>query len=156
MIDVQIDGLAELNKVLTDLAKQYPKQVLKGCADTGFVIETEAKKLCPVGAYVGGSGNLRSSIRTNVDKDKGEVTVTAGGSETSKDVGYAVYVEYGTGMYATGPGGSRATKLPWVYHTERSGFITTFGNPPRPFMRPAADVGLKRLVELVKKAIDGN
>lgn len=123
MIDVQIDGMAELNKALTDLAKQYPKQVLKGCADTGLVIEGEAKK----NETRIDTNNLRSSIRTNVDQDAQEVTVTAGGSGDTADVNYAVFQEFGT-RYIT----------------------------PLLFMTRAAETGFKRLAELVKKAIDGN
>jgi len=123
MIGIQIEGMAELNKVLKDIAKQYPKQVLKGCADTGLVIEREAK----INETRVDTGNLRSSIRTNVDNDKQEVTVTAGGSESTADVDYAVYQEFGT-RYIT----------------------------PLLFMTRAAETGFNRLAELVKKAIDGN
>ena len=115
--------MAELNKVLSDIAKQYPKQVLKGCADTGFVIERAAKE----NETRVDTGNLRSSIRTNVDEAKQEVTVTAGGSESTADVDYAAYQEFGT-RYIT----------------------------PLLFMTRAAETGFNRLAELVKKAIDGN
>ena len=123
MINVEISGMTELNKVLSDIAKQYPKQVLKGCADTGFVIERAAKE----NETRVDTGNLRSSIRTNVDEAKQEVTVTAGGSESTADVDYAVYQEFGT-RYIT----------------------------PLLFMTRAAETGFKQLAELVKKAIDGN
>ena len=124
MINVEISGMAELTKVLNDIAKQYPKQVLKGCADTGLVIERQAK----INETRVDTGNLRSSIRTNVDNDRQEVTVTAGGtSEGLKDTDYAVYQELGT-RYIT----------------------------PLLFMTRAAETGFNRLAELVKKAIDGN
>ena len=123
MINVEISGMAELNKVLSDIAKQYPKQVLKGCADTGFVIERAAKE----NETRVDTGNLRSSIRTNVDNDRQEVTVTAGGSGDTADVNYACYIEWGT-RYIT----------------------------PLLFMTRAAETGFRQLPELVKKAIDGN
>lgn len=120
---IEIEGMTELNKVLSDIAKQYPAQVLKGCADTGFVIEREAKQ----NEIRVDTGNLRSSIRTNVDKDAGEVTVTAGGtSEGEKDVDYAVYQEFGTRY------------MPGLF-----------------YMTNAAEVGFRQLPDLVKKAIDG-
>lgn len=122
-LSLEIEGMAELNKVLSDLAKQYPAQVLKGCADTGFVIERAAKE----NETRVDTGNLRSSIRTNVDKEAGEVTVTAGGtSDGQKDVDYAVYQELGT----------RSIE-------------------PLLFMTNAAEVGFRQLPDLVKKAIDG-
>ena len=124
MINVEIQGMAELQKVLSDIAKQYPKQVLKGCADTGFVIERAAKE----NETRVDTGNLRSSIRTNVDEAKQEVTVTAGGDGAGvESVNYAVFQEFGT-RYIT----------------------------PLLFMTRAAETGFRRLAELVKKAIDGN
>ena len=124
MINVEISGMAELNKALSDIAKQYPKQVLKGCADTGLVIERAAKE----NETRVDTGNLRSSIRTNVDEAKQEVTVTAGGDGAGvADVDYAAYQEFGT-RYIT----------------------------PLLFMTRAAETGFRRLAELVKKAIDGN
>lgn len=91
-MNVEIEGFEELNKVLNELAKKYPEAVLKGCAKTAFKVERKAKELCPVD-----TGNLRSSIRTTVDKKDGLVMVSAGGSsEGTAEVGYAVYVNYGT------------------------------------------------------------
>ena len=90
MIDVQIDGLAELNKVLSSLSAQVKPQLQKGLMKTGLQIVRQAKKLCPVD-----TGNLRSAIRAG-KIEGGGVEITAGGSGKTKDVNYAVYVEYGT------------------------------------------------------------
>lgn len=129
MIGIELKGIDELNKVLSDIAKKYPVQVLKGCSQAGLLIEREAKK----NETRVDTGNLRSSIRTNIDKEAGEVTVTAGGtSEGLKDTDYAVYQEFGT------KGGDGR---PRIY--------------PLLFMTRAAEVGFRRLAELVKKAIDG-
>lgn len=64
----------------------------------------------------------------------------------TRDVGtpewYGIYNEYGTGRYATGPGGSSASEIPWVYYDEYLGqFFTTYGLTPQPFMRPAYEEG---------------
>ena len=46
---------------------------------------------------------------------------------------YAIYVEYGTGIYAAG-GGKRHGE-PWTYFNENDGkWHTTYGMPARPFM----------------------
>ena len=51
------------------------------------------------------------------------------------DVEYGIYVEYGTGIYATG---GRGRKTPWVYYNAKLGrFVQTKGMSPRPFMRPS-------------------
>ena len=127
-LSIEIEGMAELNKVLSDIAKKYPQQVLKGCADAGLLIEREAKK----NETAVDTGNLRSSISTHINKDEGEVTVTAGGSAgtgegQTKDVQYATYIEFGTRY------------MPGLF-----------------FMTRAAEVGFRQLPDLVKKAIDGN
>jgi len=57
------------------------------------------------------------------------------------NVEYAMYIEYGTGIYATGKGGSRAKKIPWVYYNEKlEKFITTKGQRPRSFLREGLDL----------------
>jgi hypothetical protein len=40
---------------------------------------------------------------------------------------YAKYVHWGTGIYAEGPGGSKAKKIPWVYKDINGQFHTTSG-----------------------------
>jgi len=93
MIKLEIEGMAELNKVLEGMAKEYPNAVYRGCVDTGLKIEQEAKK----NETRVDTGNLRSSISTHADKEAKTVMVTAGGSaEGLKDVDYAVYQEFGT------------------------------------------------------------
>ncbi|MDI1796975.1 HK97 gp10 family phage protein, partial [Staphylococcus aureus] len=43
---------------------------------------------------------------------------------------YSVYVEYGTGIYATK--GSRAKKIPWSYKDANGKWHTTKGQAPQP------------------------
>jgi len=97
MIGIQIEGMAELNKVLQSMAKQYPDAVYRGCVDTGLRIEREAKK----NETRIDTNNLRSSIATHPNKEEKTVTVTAGGSAGTGegqllDVSYAIYNEFGT------------------------------------------------------------
>jgi hypothetical protein len=40
---------------------------------------------------------------------------------------YAKYVHWGTGIYAEGPGGSKAKKIPWIYKDIEGHFHTTSG-----------------------------
>lgn len=78
------------------------------------------------------SGELRDSINA---WPEGEL-----GFAVRADAEHAIYNEYGTGIYATGPGGSRAKEIPWVYYNEATGqFYTTYGLRPQPFMQPAYD-----------------
>jgi hypothetical protein len=103
MIGIQIDGLDELNKVLREGMKEYPNAVYRGCVDTGFRIQREAKLIAKQRTK---TGNLASSIATHADKEEKTVMVTAGGSAGTgegqeKDVCYAIYQEFGT-RYMTG------------------------------------------------------
>ena len=98
MIGIQIEGMAELNKVLSDMMKEYPNAVYRGCVDTGLKIEREAKINAKPRVD---TGNMWSSISTHPNKEEKTVMVTAGGSAGTgqgqlKDVDYAVYQEFGT------------------------------------------------------------
>ena len=72
--------------------------VLRGLEMCGLAAEKYAKKLCPVD-----TGNLRNSISHTVDTEEPAAYI---GTNSE----YAPYVEFGTGIYATG---GRPT--PWAY-----------------------------------------
>ena len=96
-LSIEITGMAELQKVLQSMAKQYPDAVYRGCVDTGLRIEREAK----INETRIDTNNLRSSIATHPDKEAKTVTVTAGGAAGTGegqllDVNYAIFQEFGT------------------------------------------------------------
>jgi len=97
--------------------------------ETARLIKTEAQALAPVD-----DSSLKDSIEMKMlGKYNAEVTVS---------VGYAIFVEFGTGIYAEGPGGSRAKKIPWVYYSEKLGhWVTSSGIKAQPFWGPAVDAG---------------
>lgn len=80
-------------------------------------------------------GDLKDSIEAKTyETPYGLVTVVTCG------VFYGIFVEFGTGIHATGEGGSRAKQTPWVYFNPRWGrWVTTYGNVPQMFMRPGAE-----------------
>ncbi|MBG3869760.1 HK97 gp10 family phage protein [Staphylococcus haemolyticus] len=109
--------------------KDVEKWAKKGIAKTTMKIYNTAINLMPVD-----TGYLRES--TSVDFKNGGLTgVISIGSE------YAVYVNYGTGIYAVGPGGSRAKKIPWHYKDADGKWHTTKGQHAQPFWDPAIDAG---------------
>jgi HK97 gp10 family phage protein len=71
------------------------------------------------------TGNLRNSITHLVDDD----TVYIGTNNK-----YAVYVELGTGKYATGGGGRPD---PWVYQDDNGNWHHTHGQRAQPYLKPA-------------------
>lgn len=97
--------------------------------ETARLIQSQAKALAPVD-----DSGLKDSIEMRMlGKYNAEVTV---------GVHYAIWVEFGTGVYAEGPGGSRAKKIPWSYYSEKLGhWVTTEGNRGQPFWGPAVDAG---------------
>ena len=68
------------------------------------------------------------------------------------NVEYAAYVEYGTGLFAEGGEGR---KTPWVYYNEKLGrFVRTHGNPPQPYLRPAARNAERDIIPIAKREIE--
>ncbi|QTB21577.1 HK97 gp10 family phage protein [Lysinibacillus sphaericus] len=97
--------------------------------ETARLIQAQAKALAPVD-----DSRLKDSIMMEM-VGKYNAVVTVG-------VNYAIWVEFGTGIYAEGPGGSRAKKIPWVYYSEKLGrWVTSSGIKAQPFWGPAVDAG---------------
>lgn len=74
------------------------------------------------------TGNLKRSIEIDIEEDGSEGVVYT-------NVEYAPYVEIGTGIHSSKGTGR---KTPWRYHGSH-GWVTTSGNKPQPFMKPAVD-----------------
>ena len=90
-----------------------------------------------------GTGALARSIEANVQGN--DVIV-------GTNLEYAPYFEMGTGIYAEQ--GSGAKKIPWVYYNEKLGqFVTTFGQRPKPFLRPAFKDHLDDYRNIIEKGL---
>lgn len=124
-------GNNNLVVALEDYREEMEDWVKKGIAKTTQSIYNTAIALAPVDM-----GYLKESIDF-MYKDGGMTGVVSVGAD------YAIYVEYGTGIYATGPGGSRAKKIPWSYRDADGKWHTTSGMVAQPFWNPAIDAGRK-------------
>ncbi|MCG1173280.1 HK97 gp10 family phage protein [Staphylococcus epidermidis] len=122
-------GNGELVKELEKFEKETIKWAKKGIAKTTLKIYNTAVAMAPVDM-----GYLKESIDF-MFKNDGLTGIVSVGAE------YAIYIEYGTGIYATGPGGSRAKKIPWSYKDDDGEWHTTYGSPAQPFWEPAIDEG---------------
>ncbi|MDQ7113903.1 HK97-gp10 family putative phage morphogenesis protein [Staphylococcus simulans] len=124
-------GNWDLVAELEDYRDEMEEWVKKGILKTTLAIYNTAVALAPVDL-----GFLKESI---------DFKVTDGGFSSVISVGaeYAIYVEFGTGIYATGPGGSRAHKIPWTYKGDDGEWYTTYGQQAQPFWNPAIDEGRK-------------
>lgn len=114
---------------LEDYREEMEDWVKEGIAKTTMKIYNTAVVLAPVD-----TSYLRESI---------DYKFTDGGFSSVISVGadYAIYVEYGTGIYAEGPGGSRAKKIPWFYEDGDGEWHKTYGQHAQPFWNPAIDAG---------------
>ena len=140
---VDVKGLPELNARLSRIANGSKEAMQNGAMTTMLRVVREAKQLCAVR-----TGNLRSSIIAGKLEDG--AYASAGGGNGLKDVRYAVYVEYGTGIYAAN-GNGRQT--PWTYFDGKS-FHRTRGSRPHPYFVPAVEASLPFAEQDMKVAVD--
>ena len=101
----------------------------RGISETAMLLNTEASSRVAVD-----TGMTKNSIQSEI-----------GGLEATVMVGSAVgiWLEFGTGAYAKGPGGSRAKKIPWSYKGADGKWYTTYGMRSQPFWFPSIDVARK-------------
>lgn len=128
-------GWPKLQEYAADYTEDVEKRVKQIVLETGQLIQSIAKASAPVD-----DGSLRDSISLKL-LNGGFVAVVHVGTD------YAIYVNYGTGIYAEGPGGSRAKKIPWTYFSSKlNRFVTTSGMKPQEFWEPAAEAGGRHFI----------
>ena len=125
----QVQGLAELDRLLKELPARLEGTVVRGGLRAGAVVlQNAAKQNVPVK-----SGALRRSIKVSTGIKKGRVysRVRAG----DKIAFYAHMVEFGTRPHKIGKVG----RMLWINGRWVYAPVNHPGSRPRPFMRPAAD-----------------
>ena len=105
----------------------------------GALAQGYAQEKCPVD-----TSNLVNSIDYDVIVKDMEMQV-------GTNVEYAPYVEFGTGIYATGEGGSAAKKIPWVYKDDEGKWHRTSGMKAQPFLRPAIENHIDEYKDILKE-----
>lgn len=145
---VEIVGLDKMQRKLDEISMGSSRALRQGCLHTAQRIERTAKMLCPVR-----TGYLRSSIRSDTLGEDGAYA-SAGGSFRGthgalRDVDYAVYVNYGTGIYAV-----NGRKTPWTYMDAEGNFHRTHGMRPRPFFTNAVNASLPYIYQDVQAEVD--
>ena len=132
--NVEVKGLTELLAKLDGVADdaKLTAALEKACA----LVERSAKEKAPKG-----TGELRRSISSRVEGDKGIVFTP---------LEYAPYVEYGTGLFAEGQG---RVDVPWNYQDEEGNWHTTSGMEPQPYMRPALNENREQILRILKEAL---
>lgn len=117
--------------------KKMIKEIKRIVAETAEILVTNAKASAPTDD---------SSLKDSID-----VTYLKGGLSAYVRVGvhYAIYVEFGTGIYAVKGNGR---KTPWVYYSKKlKRYVFTRGMKAQPFWFPALDIAEKHWNKEFKK-----
>jgi HK97 gp10 family phage protein len=136
MISVEVTRKDATKAVIRDLQNAEIAFVTMA----GGVIQAEMRARAAID-----TGNMKNSVQTEAYVEDGKPTC-----ETGPTADYAVYQEYGTGVYATN-GNGRQT--PWAYRDATGKFHRTIGARAQPFAEPGFQAARLRFNSLAKKAL---
>ena len=132
---IQIDGMAELNEKLRELADS--ERMKNALTRSGELVRDRARTKCPV--------------RTGYLHDHIEYTVEGDSALVGTSVEYAPYVEFGTGSRG-GPCVPHTDKKQWTYYSkELKQFVTTSGQEKHPYLVPALKDSTKEIADIFKE-----
>ena len=156
-----IDGLDAILAKLNNMEEDMLAEIKKSVGQSLKTIQAEAKMLVPVD-----DGVTRNTIQTRQWVDQYGIE-----GDVFTNAPWAPYIEFGTGLPGLrgetigGPrypeaDGYAYTTTSWVYYSDKLGrFVTTEGQPARPFMYPAALNNRKKvkadIETAVRKAVGG-
>lgn len=130
-------GSKEIEQALKRWGNDIKRDIRRIVNETATIIQSNAQALAP-----SDSGYLRESI--NIDISNGGMTAVV-----TVDSSYAIYVEYGTGIYAKDGNGRKTS---WVFYSEKYGhYVTTEGMRAQPFWFPSIEQGRKYFMAEMKK-----
>jgi len=152
-----ISGVTDLLKTFKSLggSKDELANVLINSARP---LRAGMKRHCPTDTTL-----LQQAIVIQDMSSGDEVKVGVGVFEP-ETVNYAIYQEFGTGKYATGEGGSRAKKIPWLWKVKSQKWadifgievgesVVWYGNRPHSFVRVAYDEEIDNVVKLIETGL---
>lgn len=137
-MSVRIEGLDEVLDSLDSLIDDRTLEAALGQACA--LVEATAKQKAPKD-----TGELRRSITSKVELQGDEMV-----GVVYTPLEYAPYVEYGTGLFAVE--GGRAD-VPWSYQNDKGEWISTSGQKPQPYMRPALDENREEILRILAEVI---
>ncbi|MCJ0932924.1 HK97 gp10 family phage protein [Virgibacillus halodenitrificans] len=130
-------GNKALQRALNNFGDEIIAEVKRIVAETTYKLYNEIMALIPVD-----DGNLRDSVEIDFSND---------GLSARLDIGaeYAIYVNFGTGIYAEEGNGR---KTPWVYWSNKLGrFVYTEGQKAQEFWGPSIDRASRFFAKEMKK-----
>lgn len=133
-MNVEFEGA---EKLMARLDKMSDEAALKKSLETAaLLVERSAREKAPKD-----TGTLRRSIRSKVEGLEGIIYTP---------LEYAIYIEYGTGLFAEGNG---RKDVPWNYQDDKGNWHSTSGLKPQPFMRPSLDENRQKIVDILKEGV---
>lgn len=138
MSNIEFQGLEEVLQAMDEVAETSGVEgaIGKAC----LIVERAAKQNAPKG-----NGDLRNSIQSKVETRNGDVV-----GVVFTPLGYAPYVEYGTGLFAESGG---RKDVPWHYKDDEGEWHSTNGMHPHPFMRPAFNDNRERILKIIEESV---
>lgn len=133
-------GWPKLSRYSKDYQRQFERAVKQIVLETATILQNEVKSRMPRD-----TGELADSVTMRIE-DGGLSAVVHIGAE------HAIWVNYGTGIHAEGPGGSRAKKIPWTYFSPKlNRWVTTSGMRPQEFWEPSTEIAARYFVREMNK-----
>ena len=119
-------GANKVRKALNRWGEAIEADVKRIVVETANLLKAEAVARAPED-----TGDLKRSIEVDILNDGLTAIVTVG-------VHYAIYIEFGTGIYAVKGNGR---KTPWSYYSNKlDQWVTTRGMQAQPFWFPAIEI----------------
>lgn len=148
-IKLTVIGAREASAAIGAVAQSIAgHQLLLAVKAGAAIVQMAAKEKVP---------RRTSTLMRSIIVGEEEVKATAASVRVGPSEPYGKHVEYGTGIYAEG---GKGRQTPWRFKTGDGSWVTTRGQRPQPFMRPAWDENQDKaiaeikdiLAELVNKA----
>lgn len=151
---IETEGFKEIQSAFKDAADNLGENLGKALYDAGSLIEETASYKVPYD-----TGHLAAHIETRVKEEGGEVVSATIGIHpdviSSQELMYAVYVEFGTGIYAEN---GQGRKTPWVWKGlggQYAGWHRTQGMRAQPYLRPAFDECVDDCYDIIDEYVGG-
>jgi len=152
--NVEIEGMDNLIKKLEALGGTVVSIRKEMVQNMGDVADMMARK-APTDTE-----KLKPNIQVKDDSTDTELNVKAGIFAESA-INYAIYQEYGTGIYAEN---GQGRQTPWLWQVKSQKWADIFGievgqsvlwhgNQPHPFIRPAWDENKDKIEEKLRSAL---
>lgn len=152
--NVEIEGMDNLIKKLEALGGTVVSIRKEMVQNMGDVADMMARK-APTDTE-----KLKQNIQVKDDSTDTELNVKAGIFAESA-INYAIYQEYGTGIYAEN---GQGRQTPWLWQVKSQKWADIFGievgqsvlwhgNQPHPFIRPAWDENKDKIEEKLRTAL---